>query len=266
METDVQRLRDATPRELRMRFREGLVDTCTGKCPGHVQAGVAIVPQQYAYDFLLYCQRNPKPCSVLEVLDPGNPIVRWSAPEADIRTDLARYRVYLDGRLSAEPQDIVEYWRPDLVAFVMAGSLTWEAALQRAGVPIRQLEANLVDPIYVTTVPTIPAGPFQGPLVVGMRPIPGDRVAAAVRVSSRFPRAHGAPVNVGAAELLGIKDLSTPDFGDTPALKTGDVPVFWATTVTALAAAQAARLPLMIVHAPNYVFISDLREEDLAEY
>jgi uncharacterized protein YcsI (UPF0317 family) len=220
------------PREVRARFRGGWVSTCTGKSLGFVQAVVAIVPASHAYDFLLFCQRNPKPCTPLEVTDAGDPILRLCAPGADIRTDLPRYRVYRDGVVIDEPTDIRRYWTDDLVAFIMAGSFTWEAALIRNGVPLRQLEAGFTDdPIYITNQQCTPAGSFQGPLVVGMRPIPGSMVARAVQVSARFPRAHGAPVNVGAPELLGIADVAHPDFGDPPIFQPGDVPV-WATTVT----------------------------------
>jgi uncharacterized protein YcsI (UPF0317 family) len=252
------------PKQIRQRFRDGLVETGTGKALGYVQAGLAILPRDFATDFLLFCHRNPKPCSVLEVTDPGDPILSYCAPGADVRTDLPKYRVYVDGEIADEPTDIARYWRPDLVAFVMAGALTWEYALLAAGIPIRHLEKGVAHPIYVTNIQCSPAGRLRGRLVTGMLPIPARLVARAVQISSRFPRAHGAPVHIGAPEYLGIADLQRPDYGDVPNIQPGDVPVFWATTVTALAIARDAKPPLMIVHAPNYVFIADMKSEELA--
>ncbi len=253
------------PREIRERFRNGLVDTCTGKALGHVQAGLVVLPSALAYDFLLFCQRNPKPLSALEVTDTGDPILRFCAPGADVRTDLAWYQVYVDGELVDEPHDLHKYWRADLVAFILAGSLTWENALLRNGIPLRQLEAGKVDSIYITNIQCVPAGRFRGPLTVGMRPVPGGKVARAVQVSGRFPRAHGAPVHIGDPSAIGIRDLSKPDFGDPPVMLSGDVPVFWATTASGPAVARNTKAPLMIVHKPNYVFITDLIDEQLAD-
>ena len=257
-------LAHAHPREVRQRFREGLVETCTGKALGYVQAGLAILPADFATDFMLFCHRNPKPCSILEVTDPGQPILSSCAPGADVRTDLPKYRVYANGELVDEPTDVLSYWRDDIVAFVMAGALTWEAELMAAGVPIRHLEVGAAHPIYVTNIECRPAGRLRGPMVAGMLPIPGGLVARAVQISSRYPRAHGAPIHIGAPETLGIRDLRRPDFGDLPNIMPGDVPVFWATTVTALSIARTARPPLMIVQAPNYVFIADVPAADMA--
>src|SRR5207237_277426 len=84
-----------SPRDVRMRARQGMLSSSTsGLAPGFLQANLVVVPQSIAWDFLLFCQRNPKPCPVLEVLDPGSPEPRDMAPGADLRTDLARYRVY----------------------------------------------------------------------------------------------------------------------------------------------------------------------------
>lgn len=229
---------------------------------GFAQAGLAIVPERYALSFFTFCQRNPKPCSVLDVTEIGDPTPKLLAPRADVRTDLPKYRVFSHGKLVAEPTDIRSYWRDDSVAFLLGCSLTFETTLVTAGVPIRHLEEGKEPPIYVTNVPCTRAGPFGGPLVVSMRPIPHDMATKAVQITSRYPYTHGAPVHIGDPALIGIRDLGRPDFGQAVAVRPTDVPMFWACTVTPQAVAVEAKLELLITHAPNHMFITDRRHED----
>ncbi|MER3456625.1 MAG: putative hydro-lyase [candidate division GAL15 bacterium] len=255
----------SSPQQVRQRIREGRWRRPTaGLAPGYTQANLVVVPKASAYDFLLFCQRNPKPCPVLDVTDPGDPVPRHAAPGADLRTDLPRYRVYLDGQLASEVDDIRALWREDLVAFLLGCSFTFEAALLRAGVPVRHLECGCNVPMYVTNRPCRPAGPFAGPLVVSMRPVLAAQVPTVFRVCSRYPLAHGAPVHVGDPGALGIYDLARPDYGDPVPLREGEVPVFWACGVTPQAVAQRARVPFMITHSPGYMFVTDLLDEQLA--
>ncbi len=255
----------ATPREARALIREGRWQGPTaGLCPGYAQANLVVLPKALAYDFLLFCQRNPKPCPLLEVTDPGVYEPKRVAPGADLRTDLPKYRVYREGQLEAEPTDVQAWWREDLVAFLLGCSFTFEAALLRAGIPVRHLEEGKNVPMYITNQSCAPAGIFQGPLVVSMRPIPVSLVARVVQITARYPSAHGAPVHVGAPEALGIKDLSQPDFGDPVTLREGEVPVFWACGVTPQAVALQTKPPLMITHAPGYMFVTDLKEDSLS--
>jgi len=236
-----------------------------GLAPGYTQANLVILPQAHAFDFLRFCVRNPKPCPVLDVTDPGSPHPdpHW-AQEADLRTDLPRYRVYREGELVAEPTDITDQWQPDLVAFLLGCSFTFERAMVAAGLPVRHLECGCNVPMFRTNRPCRPAGIFRGPLVVTMRPIPADQVARAVQVTARYPSVHGAPVHIGDPAALGIQDLSQPDYGDPVPIRPGEVPVFWACGVTPQAVAQAARIPWMITHAPGHMFITDRRDEELA--
>ncbi len=215
------------------------------------------VPREAAFDFLLFCQRNPRPCPVIEVVEAGQ-VAPACAPGADLRTDLPRYRVYRDGRLDAEVPEVRALWRDDLVAFLIGCSFSFEEALAAAGVPLRHVESCVNVPMYRTNRPTAPAGRFHGPLVVSMRPIPAALVPLAVQVTSRFERVHGAPVHVGAPEALGIADLARPDFGDPVELRPGELPVFWACGVTPQAAALASRLPFCITHAPGHMLVTDL--------
>jgi uncharacterized protein YcsI (UPF0317 family) len=253
-----------TPADLRRACREGRWDRPTsGAAPGHVQANLMIVPQDAAFDFLLYCQRNPKPCPLVEVVEAGR-VEPACAPGADLRTDVPRYRVYRDGQLVEERSDVRALWRDDLVSFVIGCSFSFEEALADAGVPLRHVEACSNVPMYRTSIPTAPAGRFGGPLVVSMRPIPAALVPRAVQVTARFERVHGAPVHVGAPEELGIRDLSRPDWGDPVEIRRGELPVFWACGVTPQAAALASRLPFCITHAPGHMLVTDLSNAALA--
>lgn len=254
-----------TPGELRKLIRKGQWDTVTaGLAPNHVQANLVILPQAQAFDFLLFCQRNPKPCPLIEVMEPGKVEPSLTAPGADIRTDLPRYRVYRDGVLEKELTDITQEWRDDLVTFLIGCSFTFESALMAAGIPMRHIEEGKNVSMYLTSLPTTPAGQFSGPTVVSMRPIAREKVVKAVQVTSRFPNTHGAPLHIGDPQAIGIQDLSKPDFGDVTTLIRDEIPVFWACGVTPQAVAMSSTPPLMITHSPGHMFITDLRDEDLS--
>lgn len=255
------------PREIRIRIREGRWRKPTaGLAPGYVQTNLVVLPRELAYDFLLFAQRNPKPCPVIEVMDTGSADPKLSAPGADLRTDIPKYRIYREGKLVEEVTDLLDVWTPDLVAFLLGCSFTFEAALIDAGVPVRHIEEGKNVPMFITAIPCAPAGAFSGPLVVTMRPIPAPLVARAAQVTGRFPAVHGAPVHVGDPGGLGIRDLGRPDFGDPMTIRPGEIPVFWACGVTPQAVAMQAKPPLMITHAPGHMFITDLRDESFAAY
>jgi uncharacterized protein YcsI (UPF0317 family) len=257
-------LRHATGAEIRRRARSGELNGPTpGLALGYVQANLAVVPRELAFDFLLFCQRNPKPCPLLDVTEPGSAEPTRVALGADLRTDLPRYRVYQNGELADEPADLRAWWRDDLVAFLLGCSFTFENALLQAGLPVRHLEAGCNVPMYRTNRPCVPAGVFRGPLVVSMRPLTPAQAVRAVQVCTRFPRAHGAPVHLGDPASLGIRDLGRPDFGDPVEVRPGEVPVFWACGVTPQAVAMETRPPLLITHKPGHMFVTDLRDTDL---
>ncbi len=250
-----------TPDEARARFRAGLAVPTAGWCPGYTQANLVVVPQELAYDMLLFAQRNPKPCPVLDVSDPGatsTPLFR-----GDLRTDLPAYRVYVDGEAAGDVTDVTGHWRDDLVAFLIGCSFTFEDALLAVGVPVRHVEQGRNVPMYRTDRPCRPAGSLAGPLVVSMRPVPAELVPTAVRVTARYPAVHGAPVHVGDPAALGIADLDRPDYGDPVEVRPGELPVFWACGVTPQAAVAASRPPLAITHAPGHMAITDGRDADL---
>jgi uncharacterized protein YcsI (UPF0317 family) len=250
-----------TPAEARAVFRAGAVTPTSGWCTGYTQANLIAVPVDWAYDVLLFAQRNPKPCPVLDVSDPGAPSTVL-APDADLRTDLPRYRVWEHGEPVDEPTDVTARWRDDLVTFLIGCSFTFESGLLAAGVPLRHGEQGRNVAMYLTDRSCRPAGRLSGRLVVSMRPIPADQVDTAVRVTGRMPAVHGAPVHVGDPGELGIADLDRPDFGDPVRAAPGDVPVFWACGVTPQAMLMASRPPFAITHAPGHMLVTDARDAD----
>ena len=253
------------PQEIRALVRSGEWKNVTaGLAPGHVQANLAILPKELAFDFMLFCQRNPKPCPILEVLEPGQTEPRLMAPGANMCTDLPKYRVFRDGEMVGEEEDLRSLWRDDLVSFLLGCSFSFETALLNAGIPLRHLEAGKNVSMYVTNISATPAGAFSGPMVVSMRPIHHSQVVRAVQVTSRFPSVHGAPVHIGDPEAIGIKDITSPDYGEPTEIRQGEVPVFWACGVTPQAVALQSRPPFMITHAPGHMFVTDWRDEDLA--
>ncbi|MBV9383782.1 MAG: putative hydro-lyase [Streptosporangiaceae bacterium] len=247
----------------RARFRAGVRVPTADLAPGYVQANLVAVPRDLAFDFMLFAQRNPKPCPLLDVTDPGSAATSL-APGADLRTDLPAYRVWRDGEVVAEPDGVTAYWRDDLVTFLIGCSFTFDRALAEAGVPVRHAEQGRNIPMFRTARPCRQAGVFSGPLVVSMRPVPPSLVPAAVQVTSRYPAVHGSPVHVGGPAALGIADLSRPDYGDPVTAAPDDVPVFWACGVTPQAVLAAARPPFAITHAPGHMLITDARDHDYA--
>lgn len=247
--------------ELRAWCRDGRFDVPTaGYADSHVQANLMIVPQESAFDFLLFCQRNPKPCPLVEVLEPGQVEAR-SAPQSDLRSDLPGYRIFEHGMLTREVADIREYWRADLVSFLIGCSFSFEGALMAGGIPLRHIEQRRNVAMYKTNLACVPAGRFQGNMVVSMRPVKSRDVARAVEITARLPQVHGAPVHIGNPQALGIADLMQPDFGDAVAIMEDEVPVFWACGVTPQYVAELSRLPFCITHAPGKMFVTDRRNE-----
>ncbi|RDV11568.1 MULTISPECIES: putative hydro-lyase [unclassified Arthrobacter] len=248
-----------SPAQARALFRAGLVTPTSGWSAGYTQANLMIVPKAQAFDVLLFAQRNPKPCPVLGVLDAGETSSALLAG-GDIRTDVPKYAVYENGVKVDEPTDITEYWRDDLVTFIVGCSFTFEAALQEGGIRIAHIDQGVNVPMYRTSVRCEPAGALAGPLVVSMRPVPASQVADAVRITSRYPAVHGAPVHVGNPSEIGIADLSRPDFGDPVRIPEGHIPVFWACGVTPQAMVMESRPALAIGHAPGHMLITDARD------
>ncbi len=254
-----------TGEQVRQACRIGkLTEQTSGMAPGFAQANLAILPRESAFDFLMFCRRNPKPCPLLDVTEPGSPIPQLAASLADLRTDLPRYRVWEHGELVDEPTEITHLWRDDLVSFVIGCSFTFEAALLRAQLPLKHLELGVNVSMFRTNIECEPAGPFHGPMVVSMRPLkPADAIRA-VQITSRFPAVHGAPVHIGLPEQLGIREVARPDFGDAVPVEADELPVFWACGVTPQSVVMATKPPFVITHSPGCMFVTDLLDETLA--
>lgn len=248
-------------------IREGAwTSHTTGLAQAHVQGNVVILPQAWASDFLRYCQRNPKPCPLLAVSEPGQALLPTLGADIDIRSDLPRYRVWRHGELVDEVTDIRALWTPDLVSFVIGCSFSFEQALLEAGIPLRHIEQGRNVAMYRTSIDTAPAGAFSGPMVVSMRPMRAADAIRAIQITSRFPNVHGAPVHLGEPGLIGVTDLSRPDYGDPVELLAGEMPVFWACGVTPQAAVQQARPEFCITHAPGAMLITDLLNSRIASF
>ncbi len=256
--------KDASPKDVRRLVSEGRISTQTsGMCYGYAQANLCILPKKYAYDFLLFCQRNQKSCPLLEVSDAGSRYLKTSAPGADIAREVPKYRVWKDGKLERECEDVSGCWRDDLVTFVIGCSFTFEGLLIENGIDVRNISENHNVPMYLTNIDTVPAGVFGGKMVVSMRPIPSDKIVRAVTITSRVPKVHGAPVHIGSPELIGIKDINKPDFGEMSAIRAGEVPVFWACGVTPQSVVMSSKPDFCITHAPGHMLITDIRECEL---
>jgi uncharacterized protein YcsI (UPF0317 family) len=254
---DAQRVRQLIRKGVWTSHTSGLADD-------HVQGNVVILPEALAGDFLRYCQRNPKPCPLLAVSEPGQARLPALGEDIDICTDVPLYRVWRYGELTAEPSDISALWRKDLVTFVIGCSFSFEQALMDAGLVLRHVQQGKNVAMFRTNVQTEPAGVFSGPLVVSMRPMRAADAIRAVQVTSRFPGVHGAPVHIGDPSLIGIADLSRPDYGDAVEIMADELPVFWACGVTPQAAIRQARPEFCITHAPGAMLITDLLNNQLA--
>ena len=259
---------DLTPRQIRKLCRTGELDRPTpGLARGYAQANLVIVREGVAHDFERFCALNPKPCPLLEMTKPGGYEPVKTAPGADLRTDLPRYRVYRGGTPAERVTEVIAHWseaerdgKGRFVAFLIGCSFTFEAALLDAGVPVRHVEQGCNVSMYRTDIQCTPAGPFHGSLVVSMRPLAPEHIERATRISEQMPAAHGAPVHVGEPAALGINDLAKPDYGDAVTIKPGEIPVFWACGVTPAEAILRAKLDVAITHEPGHMFVTDLRD------
>lgn len=260
------RMLKATPAEARHIIREGKFAAPTsGLCPGYAQANLIVLPRKQAYDFLLFAQRNPKPCPLLEVTETGSKYTSICAKDCNIATDFPRYRIYENGKLVAETENIEDYWRDDLVSFIIGCSFSFESELIEAGIEIRHNTIGCNVPMYLTGVECIPAGSMSGRMVMSMRPIPYRQIIKAVQLSGAIPKVHGAPMHVGDPAAIGVKDINRPEFGDPVPINEGEVPVFWACGVTPQSVVMNSKPPFAITHAPGCMLITDTKNIDLKE-
>ncbi|HIG36738.1 MAG TPA: putative hydro-lyase [Oceanospirillaceae bacterium] len=255
-----------TPYQLRQKIRNGNMTTNTsGLCSGFVQGNLCILPQDYANDFLRFCHLNPKPCPIIGMSEsPGDFRLKSLGQDIDLRTDIPQYKLFENGQNVAQVNNIEQFWRDDLVAFVLGCSFSFEEALLADGLDVRNLSERVNVPMYRTNIACQPAGPFAGNMVVSMRPYkPADAIRA-VQICSRFPSVHGAPIHFGDPAAIGINDIATPDFGDSVTINAGEVPVFWACGVTPQVAVEQAKPDFCITHAPGCMLVTDLNNSKLS--
>lgn len=253
-----------SPAEVRALIREGKI-TCTtaGMCDGYAQANLVVLPKELAYDFLLYAQRNPKACPVLEVSDVGSRNLPIIADGCDIARDIPRYWVYEHGVKVGEYTDVEEFWRDDLVSFLLGCSYSFEADLIEAGIEMRHQTEHHSVPMYTSNIACKPAGVFHGNTVVSMRPMtPKDALRATI-ITSSMPNVHGSPVHLGDPSLIGISDINHPDFGVADTIRPGEIPVFWCCGVTPQDAVMQVKPDFCITHAPGHMLITDVKNSAL---
>lgn len=255
----------STGRDVRLACRSGEIDYSTaGTAPGYVQANLAILPQEYAEDFLRFANANPRACPVIGVAERGSPFVPSLGEDLDLRTDLPAYRIWENGELVAEVKDVSDYWRDDLVSFAIGCSLSFEEALMQEGLPLRHIENGQHVPMYRTSIPCVPAGRFHGPTVVSMRPLVPAQAIRAIQITTRFPSVHGAPIHIGLPEAIGIADIAKPDYGDPNPPREGEIPVFWACGVTPQAVIAQAKPSFAITHAPGSMLVTDRKNTEFS--
>ncbi|CAJ1438122.1 unnamed protein product [Effrenium voratum] len=258
----------ATGKALRGACRAGaFAGPTAGQAPGHVQANLVILPGRYAEQFSDFCAQNSAPCPLLEATAVGSYEPTRLAPGADLRTDLPKYHVWREGEMVEERTEVLDLWRDDMQGFLLGCSFTWEDLLAEAQLMPRHIQEQRNVPMFNTSIKLRSSGPFQGNMVVSMRPYrPEDAAGPVSDITGRYLAAHGPPVHIGEPAEIGVKDLSKPDYGEAVSLRAGEVPVFWACGVTPQNALRNARLPLVITHAPGHMFVGDVRNDELLSW
>ncbi|XP_062379639.1 D-glutamate cyclase, mitochondrial isoform X1 [Sardina pilchardus] len=255
-----------TPAALRNIIRERIhpLENTSGIAAGFLQANVVILHKNLADDFEAFCRANGSPLPLLYRSQTGE----WGCPplaaNADIRTDCPQYCVFENGVLTSKVADLLAYTSQlqNMVSFYLGCSFSFESALEKAGVPVRNVEQGKNVSMFRTARSCQRVGGFECPLVVTMRPVPQDKLDIVAQCTHLIPQAHGGPVHIGDPAMLGIRDLNQPEYGDPVEFRPGDVPVFWACGVTGVEAVQCSKPTLAFTHSPGCMFVTD--KEDMA--
>jgi len=261
-----QKIKQLSAHALRQIIRRNeFNDNTSGYAQGKVQGNIVILPQDWAGDFLQFCQMNPKPCPLIGMSTmPGDFLLNDLGQDIDIRTDVPGYRLFEYGQLKHEINDVKALWRDDLVTFVLGCSFSFEESLIADGIEIRNISENKNVPMYSTNIACKTAGRFSGDTVVSMRPMLAKDAIRAIQICSRFPSVHGAPIHFGDPSLIGINDINTPDYGDRVTIKTNEIPVFWACGVTPQLALTKSKPPFCLTHSPGKMLVTDINNSTLA--
>ena len=253
-----------SPPEFRALVREGGWRTVTADaCTNFGQANLIALPKEQAFEFLLFCQRNPRPCWVIDVTEAGDPRPLVVAPEADLRTDLPRYRVWREGELVEEPYDATPFWRDDLVAFLIGCSWGFVWSLKAAKVHFRSLGD------YTTNIELNPVGRFKGHMVCSCRAFQSSDLAVrAVQICSRHIPFHGPPVHIGEPKLIGVENIGRPDAfippWPTPPPEPHEVVMFWGCGITPQNVVMQSKIDYAVTHYPGHMFVIDNLVEEMA--
>lgn len=248
---------------LRQQIRNGSITSHTsGLAKGLVQANIAILPYEYAFEFMRFCLHNPKPCPLLAVSTPGEIDFPTLGQNIDIRHDVPRYLLVQDGQ-TEEVTDIAAVWRDDLVSFAIGCSFSFEQPLLDAGIVLRHVQEKRNVAMYESNLPLQTCGIFAGNMVVSMRPMSANDVIKATQITAKMPCVHGAPVHIGNPQAIGIADIQNPDFGEAVSIAENELPVFWACGVTPFLALQRSGIPFFITHFPGHMLITDIKNDEL---
>ncbi|XP_069806827.1 D-glutamate cyclase, mitochondrial isoform X2 [Dendropsophus ebraccatus] len=259
-------LRNLVPAAVRGLIRQNRIHVrnTSGMAAGYNQANVVILHKSLADDFEKFCRANSGPLPLLHRSKPGEWNCHPLSSDSDIRKDCLLYRRYEHGVYAESHPSLESYSEQlkDMVTFYLGCSFSFENAVQKLGIPVRNVEQGRNVSMYKTVVPCHAVGAFACNLVVTMRPIPQDKLEASAIATHPMKDCHGAPVHIGSPGFLGIKDLQKPDYGDAVQILSGDVPVFWACGVTGVEAVVSCKSPLAFTHSPGCMFITDVKNED----
>lgn len=253
------------PKELRSQIAEGKFNQSTaGFCKGYVQANMVILPKESADVFEKFAKENHKAIPVLEIVKSSH-YSTYLANKANLLEELPSYNIFKNGELINTVQDINEYYNEDLVFFLIGCSFTFENSLINNGMPLRHIEKEKNVAMYNTNIKLNTVGAFEGEMVVSMRPIKKHKVADACVVTSHYPNMHGSPIHIGYPQMIGIKDINNPDYGDSIEIKDDEIPVFWPCGVTPENVLKKIKLPFAITHKPGHMFVSDKKDSEFYE-
>ncbi|XP_036171474.1 D-glutamate cyclase, mitochondrial isoform X3 [Myotis myotis] len=225
-------------------------------------ASVVVLHRALAPAFETFCRANRGPLPLLGRSEPGKWVLPALGAISGTRMDRPQFRKYEFGTCTGSLTSLEEYSEQlkDMVTFFLGCSASLEGAWEKAGLPRRDPPGHGHVGAYKTTVPCATVAGFCCPLVVTMRPVPKDKLERLVQASCSLMGEQGQPVHIGDPELLGIRDLSRPDYGDPVPCQPGEVPVFWPSQLTSLEAVSSYQTPLAFTSAPGSTVMTDLKD------
>jgi len=259
-----EELRAMPPEQFRAIVRRGeWTDVTADASQNYGQANMIALPKEYAFEFMLFCHHNPRPCYIIDVTEPGDPHPRLVAPEADLRTDLPQYRIWKDGELIEEPHDATDYWRDDLVTFLIGCSWGFVWALEAAKATFRSLGD------YTTNIKLNPVGRLHGNMVCSCRAFPtAEKAVRAIQITTRHTAFHGPPVHIGDPTLIGIDHIGKPDAfippWSTEPPEPHETVMFWGCGITPQNVVMQSKIPYAVTHHPGHMFVIDKLVEEMA--